>query len=162
MANQLRDGRLEATANRTLGRLKVLSNDLSSGIPLVARGSRIPPTLRSARYCMRLLLLDEPTTGLDPRGRIELWDAIRALVAQGTDVLLTTQHLDEADNLASHVVIVDHGRARARGHCHAHLRSDRGDRGRVRRRFPDPRLGRGRARRLGIVSGRCSRRLRVC
>jgi ABC-2 type transport system ATP-binding protein len=63
----------------------------------------------------RLLLLDEPTTGLDPRSRIELWDAIRALVGQGTDVLLTTQYLDEADNLASHVVIVDHGRVVASG-----------------------------------------------
>jgi ABC-2 type transport system ATP-binding protein len=63
----------------------------------------------------RLLLLDEPTTGLDPRSRIELWDAIRALVERGTDVLLTTQYLDEADHLASHVVIVDHGRAVAAG-----------------------------------------------
>jgi ABC-2 type transport system ATP-binding protein len=63
----------------------------------------------------RLLLLDEPTTGLDPRSRIELWDAIRALVMQGTDVLLTTQYLDEADHLASHIVIVDHGRAVAAG-----------------------------------------------
>jgi ABC-2 type transport system ATP-binding protein len=58
----------------------------------------------------QLLLLDEPTTGLDPRGRIELWDAIRNLVADGTDVLLTTQYLEEADQLARHVVIIDHGR----------------------------------------------------
>jgi ABC-2 type transport system ATP-binding protein len=63
----------------------------------------------------RLLLLDEPTTGLDPRSRSELWDAIRALVDAGTDVLLTTQYLDEADQLASQVVIVDHGRAVASG-----------------------------------------------
>jgi daunorubicin resistance ABC transporter ATP-binding subunit len=63
----------------------------------------------------RLLLLDEPTTGLDPRSRLELWDAIRALVAAGTDVLLTTQYLEEADQLADHVVIVDHGRAIATG-----------------------------------------------
>ena len=63
----------------------------------------------------RLLLLDEPTTGLDPRSRIELWDAIRALVEQGTDVLLTTQYLDEADHLASQIVIIDHGRAVAAG-----------------------------------------------
>ncbi len=63
----------------------------------------------------RLLLLDEPTTGLDPRSRIELWDAIRALVEQGTDVLLTTQYLDEADHLAGQVVIIDHGRAVASG-----------------------------------------------
>jgi len=63
----------------------------------------------------RLLLLDEPTTGLDPRSRIELWDAIRSLVERGTDVLLTTQYLDEADHLATHIVIVDRGRAVASG-----------------------------------------------
>ena len=63
----------------------------------------------------RLLLLDEPTAGLDPRSRIELWDAVRALVDAGTDVLLTTQYLDEADRLASRVVIIDHGRAVATG-----------------------------------------------
>src|SRR6266536_2402057 len=63
----------------------------------------------------RLLLLDEPTTGLDPRSRIELWDAIRALVEAGTDVLLTTQYLDEADQLAGRIVIIDHGRAIATG-----------------------------------------------
>jgi ABC-2 type transport system ATP-binding protein len=58
----------------------------------------------------QLLLLDEPTTGLDPRGRQDLWAAIRDLVAGGTDVLLTTQYLEEADQLARHIVIVDHGR----------------------------------------------------
>ncbi len=63
----------------------------------------------------RLLLLDEPTTGLDPRSRNELWDVIRALVGGGTDVLLTTQYLDEADQLASHIVIIDHGKAVAAG-----------------------------------------------
>ena len=63
----------------------------------------------------RLLLLDEPTTGLDPRSRIELWDAIRTLVQGGTDVLLTTQYLEEADRLASRIVIVDHGRTVASG-----------------------------------------------
>src|SRR5215510_3456358 len=63
----------------------------------------------------RLLLLDEPTTGLDPRSRNELWDAIRSMVAAGTDVLLTTQYLDEADQLAQRVVIVDKGRVIADG-----------------------------------------------
>jgi ABC-2 type transport system ATP-binding protein len=63
----------------------------------------------------RLLLLDEPTSGLDPRSRIELWDTIRNLVADGTDVLLTTQYLEEADQLARDVVIVDHGRVIAAG-----------------------------------------------
>jgi ABC-2 type transport system ATP-binding protein len=62
-----------------------------------------------------LLLLDEPTTGLDPRSRMELWDAIRALVADGTDVLLTTQYLEEADQLARDVVIIDHGHVIAAG-----------------------------------------------
>jgi ABC-type multidrug transport system ATPase subunit len=62
-----------------------------------------------------LLLLDEPTTGLDPRSRLELWDAINELVSSGTDVLLTTQYLEEADQLATHVVIIDHGRVIAAG-----------------------------------------------
>jgi daunorubicin resistance ABC transporter ATP-binding subunit len=63
----------------------------------------------------RLLLLDEPTTGLDPRSRNELWDAIRDLVAGGTDVLLTTQYLEEADQLASDIVIIDRGTVIASG-----------------------------------------------
>lgn len=63
----------------------------------------------------RLLLLDEPTTGLDPRSRNELWASIRTLVASGTDVVLTTQYLDEADHLASDIVIIDHGKSIAAG-----------------------------------------------
>jgi ABC-2 type transport system ATP-binding protein len=63
----------------------------------------------------RLLLLDEPTTGLDPRSRIELWEAIRSLVSTGTDVLLTTQYLEEADQLADRITIIDHGQAIATG-----------------------------------------------
>jgi ABC-2 type transport system ATP-binding protein len=63
----------------------------------------------------RLLLLDEPTTGLDPAGRREVWDAVRTLVSVGTDVLLTTHYLDEANELADHVVVIDHGRAIAAG-----------------------------------------------
>ncbi|MEU9063527.1 ATP-binding cassette domain-containing protein [Streptomyces sp. NPDC048430] len=58
-----------------------------------------------------VLFLDEPTTGLDPRGRGEVWDAVRALVAGGTTVLLTTQYLDEADKLASRITVIDRGRA---------------------------------------------------
>jgi ABC-2 type transport system ATP-binding protein len=63
----------------------------------------------------RLLLLDEPTAGLDPGSRVQLWDAIRQLVASGTDVLLTTQYLDEADQLAADIVIIDHGKVIAAG-----------------------------------------------
>jgi ABC-2 type transport system ATP-binding protein len=57
----------------------------------------------------QVLFLDEPTTGLDPRGRNEVWQAVRSLVAGGTTVLLTTQYLDEADQLADRIAVVDHG-----------------------------------------------------
>ena len=62
-----------------------------------------------------ILFLDEPTTGLDPRSRVVTWDAVRALTATGTTVLLTTQHLDEADQLADLITVVDHGRVIAEG-----------------------------------------------
>nr|WP_244984477.1 ATP-binding cassette domain-containing protein [Actinomadura citrea] len=62
-----------------------------------------------------VLFLDEPTTGLDPRSRGEVWDAIRDLVGGGTTVLLTTQYLEEADRLASGVSVIDHGRVIAEG-----------------------------------------------
>ena len=67
----------------------------------------------------RLLLLDEPTTGLDPRSRIELWDSIRGLVHAGTDVLLTTQYLEEADQLADQ----DHDHRPRTGDRHRHART---------------------------------------
>lgn len=62
-----------------------------------------------------LLFLDEPTTGLDPRSRNQVWDIVRAVVAQGTTVLLTTQYLDEADQLADRIAVIDHGRVIAEG-----------------------------------------------
>jgi oleandomycin transport system ATP-binding protein len=62
-----------------------------------------------------MLYLDEPTTGLDPRARTELWDLIRGMVAGGVTVLLTTQYLDEADELADEIVVIDHGRVIATG-----------------------------------------------
>src|SRR3712207_1671469 len=62
-----------------------------------------------------ILFLDEPTTGLDIRSRIALWDAIDALVAEGTTVLLTTQYLDEADRLAHRIAVVDQGVVIAEG-----------------------------------------------
>ncbi|MGV9614671.1 ATP-binding cassette domain-containing protein [Nocardia xishanensis] len=58
-----------------------------------------------------VLFLDEPTTGLDPRSRGEVWESVRALVADGTTVLLTTQYLEEADRLASRITVIDQGRA---------------------------------------------------
>jgi ABC-2 type transport system ATP-binding protein len=62
-----------------------------------------------------VLFLDEPTTGLDPRSRLGLWETIEARVAAGTTVLLTTQYLDEADRLADRIVVVDHGTVIAEG-----------------------------------------------
>jgi ABC-2 type transport system ATP-binding protein len=62
-----------------------------------------------------VLFLDEPTTGLDPLSRSELWDMLRGLVARGTTLLLTTQYLEEADQLADDIVVIDHGRVIAHG-----------------------------------------------
>jgi ABC-2 type transport system ATP-binding protein len=63
----------------------------------------------------RLMFLDEPTTGLDPRSRNQVWEIIRALIGEGTTVLLCTQYLDEADQLADRIAVIDHGRVIAEG-----------------------------------------------
>ncbi|MFJ9446251.1 ATP-binding cassette domain-containing protein [Kitasatospora sp. NPDC101235] len=63
----------------------------------------------------QVLFLDEPTTGLDPRGRTEVWNAVRSLVGGGTTVLLTTQYLEEADQLADRIAVINHGKVIAHG-----------------------------------------------
>jgi ABC-2 type transport system ATP-binding protein len=63
----------------------------------------------------QILFLDEPTTGLDPRTRLDLWDLIRELVKEGTSILLTTQYLEEADELADHIAVIDRGKLIAEG-----------------------------------------------
>jgi len=63
----------------------------------------------------KLMFLDEPTTGLDPRSRNQVWDIVRALAAGGTTILLSTQYLDEADQLADEIAVIDHGRVIAEG-----------------------------------------------
>ena len=85
-----------------------------------------------------LMFLDEPTTGLDPRSRNQVWDIVRALVAGGTTVLLTTQYLDEADRLADRLAVVDRGRVIAEG-TPGELKASVGA-GALRVRLRDPRL----------------------
>ena len=63
----------------------------------------------------RILFLDEPTTGLDPRSRNEIWAIVRELVREGTTIMLTTQYLEEADELADRIAVIDHGRVIAQG-----------------------------------------------
>lgn len=63
----------------------------------------------------KVLFLDEPTTGLDPRGRLDMWGVIQDLVGSGTTLLLTTQYLEEADQLADEIVVIDHGKVIAKG-----------------------------------------------
>ena len=94
--------RLSESANRPL---KTFSGGMRRRIDLAGALLADPP----------VLFLDEPTTGLDPRSRGELWDVIREHVEAGTTVILTTQYLEEADQLAHDIVVIDHGRAIARG-----------------------------------------------
>jgi ABC-2 type transport system ATP-binding protein len=79
----------------------------------------------------QVLFLDEPTTGLDPRARNELWDVLDRLVSGGTTLLLTTQYLEEADRLADDIIVVDHGRVIARGDARSLKRQVGGDQLRV-------------------------------
>ncbi|GAA4393482.1 ATP-binding cassette domain-containing protein [Tsukamurella soli] len=85
--------------------LKEFSGGMRRRLDLAASLIATPP----------LLFLDEPTTGLDPRTRAQMWDTIRRLVANGATVLLTTQYLDEADQLADRIAVIDHGRVIADG-----------------------------------------------
>ncbi|MFF5262758.1 ATP-binding cassette domain-containing protein [Actinomadura viridis] len=94
--------RLGDTGDRPVGRY---SGGMRRRLDLAASMILAPP----------VLFLDEPTTGLDPRSRIEMWEEVRALVDGGTTVLLTTQYLDEADRLADGVSVIDHGRVIAGG-----------------------------------------------
>lgn len=93
---------IEEAANREI---KTYSGGMRRRLDIAASMLRTPD----------LLFLDEPTTGLDPRSRGQVWDIIRMLVAGGTTVLLTTQYLEEADQLADRIAVIDHGRVIAEG-----------------------------------------------
>ena len=84
----------------------------------------------------RIIFLDEPTTGLDPRSRHTMWQIVRGLVADGVTVLLTTQYLDEADRLADRIAVLDHGRLIAEGTADELKRRIPG--GHIRLQFADP------------------------
>jgi ABC-2 type transport system ATP-binding protein len=111
----LRSGEARASAKRLLGQfgladaadkqLKQFSGGMRRRLDLAASLITRPP----------LIFLDEPTTGLDPRTRGQMWDTIRGLVADGCTVLLTTQYLDEADQLAGWIAVIDHGQKVAEG-----------------------------------------------
>jgi ABC-2 type transport system ATP-binding protein len=104
-----------ASSTRVLGQLGLVA-DADRLVRTYSGGMRRKLDLGASLVgAPHLLLLDEPTTGLDPRSRIDLWEEIRRLVEQGTNVLLTTQYLDEADRLADQIVIIDRGRAIAHG-----------------------------------------------
>jgi ABC-2 type transport system ATP-binding protein len=104
-----------ANVDRVLGQLG-LAEDADRLVRTYSGGMRRKVDLGASIVgTPRLLLLDEPTTGVDPRSRVDLWDAIRTLVSRGTNVLLTTQYLDEADHLADQIVIIDHGKSIAHG-----------------------------------------------
>lgn len=105
---------------------KVRANDLLQAFDLAEAGSRPAKTYSggmrrrldiasSMVVTPDLLFLDEPTAGLDPRSRNQVWDIVRALAAGGTTVLLTTQYLEEADQLADRIAVIDHGKVIAEG-----------------------------------------------
>nr|WP_246283565.1 ATP-binding cassette domain-containing protein [Nocardioides perillae] len=98
----LREFRLEDAADRPA---KTYSGGMRRRLDLAGALVARPP----------VLFLDEPTTGLDPRSRTDMWEVIKGLVAGGTSLLLTTQYLEEADLLADNIVVIDHGRVIAEG-----------------------------------------------
>ncbi|HMG44862.1 MAG TPA: ATP-binding cassette domain-containing protein [Acidimicrobiales bacterium] len=129
------DGLLTARANlEMVGRLhhlsrntsRVMANELLELLDLTDAATKLAKNLSggmrrrldlaaSLVASPEVLFLDEPTTGLDPRGRADLWSTLRELVRDGTTIVLTTQYLEEADRLADEIVVLDHGRTVAKG-----------------------------------------------
>ena len=112
---QLPSVQARARANELLEQFE-LSDSADRVVKTYSGGMRRRLDLASALTGRpRILFLDEPTTGLDPRGRLGMWDVIRGLVSEGVTLLLTTQYLEEADALADTIAVVDRGRIIARG-----------------------------------------------
>ena len=105
-----------------------------------------------------VLFLDEPTTGLDPRSRLEVWETIEDLVADGTTVLLTTQYLEEADRLADHIAVIDRGRVIAEGTADALKSGVGGERVEVQLSDPAQASRRGARARLDVRRAAADRR----
>ncbi|SMD26065.1 ATP-binding cassette domain-containing protein [Kibdelosporangium aridum] len=131
---------------RHLGNGREIAKDLLSRFDLVEAGSKLPATYsggmrRRLDLAMtlvgdpRIIFLDEPTTGLDPRSRRTMWEIIRALVADGVTIFLTTQYLEEADQLSDRIAVLDHGKIVAEGTAAELKRLVPG--GHIRLRFAD-------------------------
>ena len=100
----------------TLARLGIGEKRLNRPLEQMSRGMQQKVAIaRALLTSPTLLLLDEPTTGLDPRSRNQVWDLVRRIADEGTTVLLTTQYLDEADQLADRIALLDQGRVVAEG-----------------------------------------------
>jgi ABC-2 type transport system ATP-binding protein len=113
--NRLSVAAARARADELLAQLD-LADDAGKSVKHYSGGMRRRLDLAATLILApSVLFLDEPTTGLDPRSRNEVWSSIRGLVAGGTTVLLTTQYLDEADQLADRIVVIDRGRTIAEG-----------------------------------------------
>ncbi|WP_051173954.1 ATP-binding cassette domain-containing protein [Amycolatopsis orientalis] len=112
-------GHGKAAARRRAGRLlSAFGLDEAAGRQVKTYSGGMRRRLDIAASIIRtpdLLVLDEPTTGLDPRSRVQVWDIVRTIVEQGTTVLLTTQYLEEADRLAARIAVIDRGRVVAEG-----------------------------------------------
>jgi ABC-2 type transport system ATP-binding protein len=146
---------------KTRAQAKVRSGELLDRFSLTDAGDRVARTYSggmrrrldlAAALVARppVLFLDEPTTGLDPRSRIELWETIELLVADGTTVMLTTQYLDEADRLADRIAVIDLGKVIAEGTAEE-LKSRVGGL-RVEAHLADPASGEAAARALAPMS----------
>ena len=150
MADLLRLGRASRAAGARASCWSASSSRMPAGRQASTYSGGMRRRLDIAMTLMgdpRVIFLDEPTTGLDPRSRHATWEIVRGLVAGGVTVLLTTQYLEEADQLAGRIAVLDHGRVIAEGTPEALKRRIPG--GHIRLRFAEPEAMTAAAERLG-------------